>query len=349
MVTTRSKTNQNGRTTTSKRHPIQTRPSAYQASVTAKAPVIQVSFVSSAPPPWHAVALIGFLSAVFLRILPSIKDIDALATEQVFAERVFPDYLSLRALAMIRLLFAMIIWVTSIHTMLGPGWTQTTTYLKTSRLRMVENRFSGIKTMFPFTSWCWNLLGMAFSLSGWTAWQIHCGQTVSPWILRTALLVWQVAAPFTLLVASVIRYVIWPGVLKAKASTANLKSWRNVFMHNLNVVLAVVEVALLGGLPVDFRFFSLAPLVGCAYVVFSWAMVGQWNTPEAGPQFIYFFFDTTLGVRHTLALILLFMVLMVDYGVFCLAERLLQWLDGGMLTHAAFGMAVSASVMRFRD
>jgi hypothetical protein len=41
----------------------------------------------------------------------------------------------------------------------------------------------------------------------------------SIFVLRTAILVWEVAAPNTLLVAAVVRYVIWLGVVARKFAT----------------------------------------------------------------------------------------------------------------------------------
>ena len=52
----------------------------------------------------------------------------------------------------------------------------------------------------------------------------------------------------------------------------------------MNVFFAVTESALLGGLPVRWSEISLAPLVGCAYVMFTWSMSMSWNKREHGPQ-----------------------------------------------------------------
>ena len=210
--------------------------------------------------------------------------------------------------------------------------------------------------MMPFTSLAWNILGLSFALSGYIAWKCSSASDtpddvvqIPTWLLRTALLSWEMAAPFTLLVATVIRYAIWPTVLRSKESTENLKCTRNRLMHNANVFMALVETALLGGLPVHGSHVAVGPLVGCMYVLFSWSMTLQWN-PSQGPQFIYFFMDTTLpGYAPSVALVALLLVMMVFYAFFCWASALLRYLNGGVVTHVLFAAAICCSVMRFRD
>jgi hypothetical protein len=92
------------------------------------------------------------------------------------------------------------------------------------------------------------------------------------------------------------------------------------------------------------------PLYGVIYVVFSWSMSMSWNEPSAGPQFIYFFFDTTLpGLKPTLALLALLTALLAIFGIFCACEQILGWIDGGVLAHLAFCVVICGGVMRFRD
>jgi hypothetical protein len=303
----------------------------------------------------------GAFVAVFLRNLPSLEEIDKIATVDTFVVRTFPDQLSLRALGCVRAGFAALIFGTSVAVALGDGWWQETAYLPASKLKRVRNRLSGLRTMAPFTSVAWNLLGAAFALSGYIALaadqhfrssphhQPPSGVPLSPWTLRAALVLWEISAPFTLLVSAVIRYAIWPRLIATKGSTVNLKTLRNVLMHNANVVMATTEVALLGGIPVHARHVSLAPLVGCAYVVWSWNATHIWNAPEHGPQFIYFFFDTTLGPAASWALVALLAVMMAFYSLMVAAESMLEWAGGGVFVHGLFVAVLCGSVMRFRD
>ena len=118
----------------------------------------------------------------------------------------------------------------------------------------------------------------------------------------------------------------------------------------MNVLFALSESFLMGGLGVQWSHFCFGPLVGTGYVLFSWAMTAQWNKPEYGPQFIYFFFDTTLpGYTTTIALLALLTVLTVFYGIFCACDPILAFLGKGIMTNIAFVAAICSAVMRFRD
>ena len=315
--------------------------------------------LTNAPPPLHAVILVVIMTLVCLYTLPSWSNLDETATVETFTRRWFPDAVSLKQLAYIRWGFASIIWATTFQTAcLSKGWQQTTSYLKNSKLIAVPNTLSGIKTMLPFTSWSWNFLGLAFSFSGYIAWKAATPSEgrgdiveIDPWILRTALICWEIAAPFTFLVAAVIRYAIWPTVLQSGADTDNLKTLRNKLMHNINVLFALAETALLGRVPVRWRDVSLGPLVGCSYMFFSWGMTCAWNdTRKVGPQFIYFFFDTTIpGMFPSIVILALLFVLLLFYSLFVSAETLLNSLPGGFVVHGFFVAALSSVVMRFRD
>jgi hypothetical protein len=310
------------------------------------------SVLTSAPPPLHSVLTIGVLSAVFVNYLPSAESLDEAATIETFTRVIFSNVMNVYSLAYIRLLIAATIWWTSFQTaVLSDGWTQKTTYQPGSKLKMVPNRLKGVKTMFPFTSWCWNMLGLSFTLNAYIAIQGAAAKPVDPWLLRVALCVWEISAPCAILVSLVIRYAIWPAVLASPTGdTTNLKSLRNVMMHNVNSVYAVTELALTGGLPVRCNELSLLPLYGVVYVIFSWSMTMSWNEPSAGPQFIYFFFDTTLpGYKPTLALLALLSALLVIFGILCMCEQILALIDGGLLAHLAFCLVIFGGVMRFRD
>jgi hypothetical protein len=289
--------------------------------------------------------------AIFLAILPSLEDIDRIATVETFTVRAFPNIVSVKLLAWIRIAYAALIFGTSLVVAMGEGWTQEISYLPSSKLKRVQNRLRGLRTLGPFTSVAWNLLGAAFGLCGYVALMAERSnnEKPNPWLLRSALVLWEIAAPYTLLVSSVIRYVIWPRLIATKGSTVNLKTLRNILMHNMNVVMATTEIALLGGLPVQWSHVSLAPLVGCAYVVWSWNVTHIWNSPEHGPQFIYFFLDTTLGSTASLALVALLVVLIIFYSIMVAAESILDLAGGGPLAHGLFVVVVCGSVMRFRD
>ena len=210
-------------------------------------------------------------------------------------------------------------------------------------------RMKGFRTQLHFTSWAWNLLGISFALNSAIALMVAygMGDKLNPWLLRAALLIFEVAAPNALLVACVIRYAIWPRILSSGGSTTQLRHWRTLLWHNANVIMALTEVSLLGGLPVRFSHFAVAPLFGIVYILFTWYMTPYWV--EEGPQFIYFFFDTTLGYTTTIALVILLLVLMTFYGLFVVGDQLLDHLGGGPIVHALAVVLVSSLVCRFRD
>jgi hypothetical protein len=182
---------------------------------------------TAAAPPLHSVALVATCIVTFLAILPSADQLDQEATIQVFTKRVFPNDMSLAALAYIRLIFALFIFGVTFHTtFIGKGWSRLTRYKPNSKLTSTTVHFSGIKTQFPFTSWSWNLLGISFALNAYIAFLAASHQSVHPWLLRIALLVYETAAPCTLLVAAVVRYAIWPNILKSGGNAQGLKGAR---------------------------------------------------------------------------------------------------------------------------
>jgi hypothetical protein len=369
--------------------------------------------LTSAPPPWHAVVLMTVMSALFLYSLPGQQKLDEIAIMETFAVRLFPDLISLRQLALIRAGIASMIWGITIYNLVAPGWIQMTPYLPDSKLKMVPNMLTGVKTLYPFTSWyvlcvvqsyqrkswcpypasrslespnrfvqslesrtcsdsfhrltlrlstafdiichrtpthrSWMILGVSFTLSSYIAFCDAAGVVVSKALLRTAIIVWEIAAPCTLLVAATVRYAMWPAVLR-RGGPHSLNSVRNILMHNMNVVAALTESCLLSGLPVRWSEVAVAPLWGCLYVFFSWNMTFQWNERQHGPQFIYYFFDTTLpGYTCSKALVILLTVLLIFYAVFCTTNILLSYVDGGFLTHVLFVAVTSSLFMRFRD
>ena len=125
--------------------------------------VLPTELLKSAPPPLHAVAVLGFFLSAFAYHLPSLDSVDEVATAETFTKILFPEYVtSVRMLGWIRIAIAASIFATSFHLVaISDGWQQQTTYQKGSKLKMTPNTLRGIKTMMPFTSWSWNFLGAA--------------------------------------------------------------------------------------------------------------------------------------------------------------------------------------------
>lgn len=208
----------------------------------------------------------------------------------------------------------------------------------------------GFNVLLPYTSWCWNLLGVSFALSAYIAFQAGEGKELPQSLLRAALLIHETAAPSTLLVSFVVSHAIWPNIIRQGGNTSEISSPRTLIWHNANVIMALSEVSLLGGLPVKLGHFAVSPMYGIAYIFVAWSLMHYyWAEPMAGPQVIYFFFDTTLGARSTYTLLILLGVMMAFFGIFATAELLLKATGGGIVVHLAFVMLVSAGVCRFKD
>jgi len=225
----------------------------------------------------------------------------------------------------------------------------------------------GVRTLFPFTSWCWMLLGTSFVLHGGLALAVDFkGEafvleqlSAPPWILRTILLIWETAAPCAFLVSAVIRYFIWPMVLyKGTGDTSGLKHPRMIMPHNFNSLFVLTEMALLGGLPVRLSEMYLGPIYGVIYVLIAWNLTHFWTEKESGPHFIYFFLDTTRGLATTGALVALTTVLTLFYVILSSAKGGLDYLPiyfeakdsiGLLFCHVVFVLGIASLVMRFRD
>ena len=297
-------------------------------------------------PPWHASALIGVLLAVSVVTLP--QDLDDLATVETFTKRVFPELISLPALVIVRLGIALTCWMVTFYMVfLSTGWDINTTYKSYSKLQNTTLKISGIMTLCPFTSWCWIMLGSAFSLTGYIALMAHIGrgQEIEQWVLRAALVLWELAAPFALLVSAVVRYAIWPVVL-ATGRPHKLASFRNHMQHNMNSFYVLSEMALLGGIPLELAHISLPFSVGALYVLFTWCNCFFYAEKEFGPQYIYWFMDPTLGKATTIALVALMTTLFMSFVTFFLIELFVDWTGNSLEANVLVVFVVSQLVTR---
>ena len=239
-------------------------------------------------------------------------------------------------------------------------------YLKGSKLRSLPVNFSGIKSQGFFTSWCWNILGLSFLCSGWVTLYVDqqlndndqgisehdmiatlSSQPYMKYMLRMTVILFEIAAPLSMLVSAVVRYALWPKALNGKGSQ-DLKVWHALLQHNANVIMALIEVGLLGGLTCRFTDMAVAPLFGVTFVLFAWSMKNKWL--ESGePQFMYFFLDTTLGKTTSIALLGLLVILTLFYAIFVLVDDVILMLGGGLPTNLAVVISIASLVCRFRD
>ena len=227
---------------------------------------------------------------------------------------------------------------------------QTTGYLPASKLRRTSITREGVRTLLPYTSWSWNLLGISFALNAYIAHQVGVleQQDLPQPLLRAALIVYEIAAPSTLLVSFVTAHAIWRNLIKQGVSTVNIKATRTLIWHNANIVMALTEMVLLGGIPVQLSHFAVAPLFGILYILQTWLLIYQLK-PSAGPQFLYFFLDTTLGMKLTYAILALLVVMFSSFSMFAVAHWLLNYSNAGLVPRFLLVLLVCRGVCRFRD
>jgi len=306
----------------------------------------------SAPPPVHSVIFVAISGIALFHSLPSLHDIDQVATIQTFTSAVLDndDQQHPACLAVVRLIFGLFVLITTITRVLGKGMAPQPTYLPKSKLKAAPLALVGLRTLASFTLWMWVLLGICFMLTGSIP-LLHAidrSDLISPWHLRLALLSFEVSAPCAFLVSTVVKYALWPHALKSNGNTEPFKTFYGLITHNCNVLFVAIEVCLLGGLPVELSHFAVGPLVGLVYVLFSWWMSTRWDR-DNGPQFLYFFLDTTLGWSTTFALAALLVVLLAYYAIFSAIDDVLEHLDGGLAVHVLTTVAASCLACRFRD
>ena len=238
-------------------------------------------------------------------------------------------------------------------------------YRPNSKCPRIPITLGGWGKQMPFTSWSWNVLGISFGLSACITYLVNSNtgtNEIYKWLVPLARIIWEIAAPMTLLIGAVVKYALWPAQLNkcreqnptAKHHYHVMKSWRALLQHNANVIMAMVEISLLGGIPVRMNHLSIPILYGSSYVIFSWIIQLMWH--RQGPAFIYFFMDTTIGKAHTLSLWVLLTILMIFYGLFVGIERMLDVIGASndgisfeVLVHGSLALGISRFVCRFRD
>ena len=330
--------------------------------VTEKPPALTRAVVDDTPP-FHARALIVFLIGFFVQRLPSWHSLDAIATVDTFTHVNF-DSLPLDVVIGFRLSMAVIMLGNASHVFLFGKWEADTDYVPASRLQVAKkiafrgalhlegSLLSGLQCVSTFTLWCWMIEGTAFLLAGMIP-LVHIyfpATTISPWILRTAMILWETAAPVSILVSAVVKYALWPMAMEQGENIKLLKAPGALFQHNLNSVAALVEVGLMGGLPVCTGHFAFPVLYGILYLLFAYSLMYSWADRSKGAQFFYPFFDTTLGVMTSLAIVALLAILSLSFGIFCAAAHVLAHAEDyvALVPFAAI-VLLSQSVCRVRD
>jgi len=314
----------------------------------------------SGAPPYHSVLVLGTVSALSLFNMPTLEEIDQVATIERLTAPLLPAYMSSFSVGIIRLIFAAFIVGTVLSRVYGPGREINPVPNKKSQLKPWKMVLAGWKSISTFTWWSFSLLGLSFSALASISLLAGYDKPVPQWLLRFGLLSFEISAPSGFLVSTVVKYALWPATLKNKGpeGTKIFKAFYSVVTHNVNVIMILIEMCMLGGTPVCWEHMAVGPTLGILYVLFTWFMMHRWVPHEKGPKFIYFFLDTTLGKDATIALVVLVAVL---FGFYVLFATLCKYVlisdneDGSLLGGNAivprlvilFGL--SKFVCRFRD
>lgn len=315
--------------------------------------------LKNAPPPFHTVVVFVFVMALCLWTLPSLSSIDEHATIETFTTPIFKDgpfSLPPVVLGIIRLLFALICIVTT-KAKICNGSDIKIVRLPGSKLRGGYVKMYGWRTQGFYTSWAWNLLGISFFLGGMIPMLVVYGREDilynNPWILRTALISFEIAAPSALLTSFIVTYALWPKAYKdhGASGTIGFKGWIGLLQHDGNSAMVLLEVTLMGGLPVMLSHAAFAPLFAGLYQAFLWFMVNRW-APGHGPVFPYFFMDTTLGARTTYFMVILLSVIGFFFALFALLDMgmvMIEQSDHGAIPNVCGVIFMSYMLMKFKD
>jgi len=302
----------------------------------------------TAPPPIHSVSFVVIFLAICLKSLPSMSSIDEVATIDAFTNTA-TDFVGLKSVAIARLLFAVFGVATSIYDYFFGSLTVNTKYHPRSKLVCVPFELKGWKKNIFFTNLMWNMLTVSFCASGFIAWFVANGQEdlihANPWLLRVALLAYEIAVPNEFLVASVVTYVLWGNMLDRGDDA--LRKPVCLVMHNAGIFMILAEVLFLGRIPLPLAHIVVTAIFGCFYVFFTWYMSDKW-TPGAGPQFVYEFMDTTMGMRTTYVILALLGALSFFYTLISLLNGVITDVES-FWVKIVLGGFICRFTCRFRD
>ena len=319
----------------------------------------KVMVTTSAPPPRHTLIIFSCAMLSCLYFLPSLSMLDEYATIDTFTKSIFQQgffHITPQTLGLIRISFALLCLLVT-QTKIRNGVHLKLTYLAESKLPPGEIQMHGWKTQGFFTAWSWNLLGFSFFLSGLIPLLVVYDRghvlTNHPWILRLALISFEIAAPCALFISFIVTYSLWPTAYRTHgpSGTTGLKSWVSLFQHDANTLMVLVEICLLGGLPVKLSHAPFAPLYAGMYQIFMWCMAPYW-VRDHGPVFLYFFVDTTLGKKTTYFMMGLLTVILMSFLFFALLEMgvsMIEHSEHGVVANLCCVVVISYLLMKFND
>jgi hypothetical protein len=319
------------------------------------------------PPPWHTLVAVVAIHLWFVSNIPSMESLDQVANKETLMNVKHPNVFSIEQVATIRLILGSVMILDTLYTLGFGRWEQSTMYFPGSKLKAAQIPFRGIqftgsltaslRTISSTTVWCFMVEGITFIMLGAIPWYIILtGNEPSTWILRLAFFCWEAVAPASMMVSATVKYVLWPMALMSKdpSSTDFLKSTGVLLKHNLNILSSLVEVAILGALPVRYADFSVgALLLGLPYLCFTYYMMYSWvDLKLHGPQFIYPFLDTTMGLISTLCIVGILGMYIVSHASFAWLHNFVvsePFANMGIGAHIGAVVIAGAALCRFRD
>jgi hypothetical protein len=288
-----------------------------------------------------------------------LNSIDEYATISTFTNG-GPLAFSPLVLSIVRLSFATISIVVTIYK-LQNGRPFKIVRLPGSKLPGGTVDMLGWRTQGFYTSWAWNLLGLSFFFGGLIPLLVVVHEMmgteekikINPWLLRLALITFEIAAPSAFLTSFIVTYGLWPQGYKqhGPSGTVGFKGPTNIIQHNGNCAMVLIEVLLMSGLPILLSHIVFAILFGLLYIAFIWFMIHRW-APKKGPVFPYFFLDTTLGIKTTLFMIALMTVMGTFFVLFALLDKCIAMIeerDYGVVPNLCCIALVSFILMKFKD
>ena len=336
----------------------------------------------SAFPPWHTLGIMVVVMMICFPRLPSMQSLDDIATLREI-HGIYDEHPQLIGVFRIATGLSMVGHV--VYDFLYADFEFDFHYYRPySRLKSMNRvpfqgclaggsiRQASLMLSF-FTLWCYFVEGASFLLAGFVPFWHSGGEETSNsthWIMRVAMIGWSIAAPCSLLVSGIVKYVLWPETLaniserkQKDPDTVPKNIDHHVFkhpgallQHNWNSIAALLEVVFLGGMPVRQVDWSIAPLYGLCYVFMLYSIAPLWapllmKRHDLGPQFPYPFMDTTMGWRTTLALLGLLLVLTLSHALFAMLSTFCHPSNGALhLSHRTGAVTLlSMLVCRFRD
>lgn len=286
-----------------------------------------------------------------LTSVPAISDNLLLhANVETISSPLFPHLISRFQLGVIRLCLSFVFMITTIYRISLREHVVTVSYLNHSKLKRIPINMNGIKSQIMFTSWCWNILTISFFLNGMICVADSSSVFHRPIVLKTAIILFEIAGPTSMLVSCITKYVLWPRSLQGVNGSQKLRLPASLVQHNLNIISTLLEVCVLGTIPISLSDWAVGPLFGLVYIIFTWSMTHK-LTECGSPQFLYFFFDLTLGKKWILTVMIgLLLLILFFFFVFTIVDDFVIWIgNGNVVAHFLTSLTLSAVACRFRD